>query len=78
MNNKKEDEIYCSECGKAIKKDFNICSYCRKELKQKDENKEVEKEKIFEIDLIEPIPERFTSFEELKKDKKKSKIAKKD
>jgi len=36
MNNisKKEDEIYCPECGKPIKKDFTICPYCRTKLKE--------------------------------------------
>lgn len=29
---KQQDEIYCPECGKAIKKDFNICPYCKKEV----------------------------------------------
>ena len=29
MNEKKEDEIYCPECGKTIKKDFALCPYCK-------------------------------------------------
>jgi len=49
MNQKKEDEIYCPDCGKTIKKDFDICPYCRKEIKQKDEDKEVKKDKVEEV-----------------------------
>ena len=33
MNNKKEDEIYCPECGKPIKKNFNVCPYCGNTIK---------------------------------------------
>lgn len=33
-------------------------------------------EEVVEIDLIEPIPERFTDFEEFKKPKKRSKKSK--
>ena len=33
MNDKKEDEIYCPECGKAIKKNFNVCPYCGVKIK---------------------------------------------
>jgi len=32
---KKEDEIYCPECGKTIKKDFALCPYCKKDLIKK-------------------------------------------
>lgn len=31
---KQEDEIFCPECGKPIKKDFTICPYCRNEIKK--------------------------------------------
>jgi hypothetical protein len=30
---KQEDEIYCPECSRPIKKDFTICPYCRTEIK---------------------------------------------
>ena len=33
---KKEDEIYCPECGKNIKKDFALCPYCKKDLSKKE------------------------------------------
>jgi hypothetical protein len=29
---KQEDEIFCPECAKPIKKDFTICPYCRTEI----------------------------------------------
>ena len=32
---KQEDEIFCPECAKPIKKDFTICPYCRKDLSNK-------------------------------------------
>lgn len=31
---KKEDEIYCPNCAKLIKKDFTLCPYCRTEIKK--------------------------------------------
>jgi uncharacterized OB-fold protein len=34
---KQEGEIYCSNCGKPIKKDFSICPYCRSEIKKEKE-----------------------------------------
>lgn len=34
MNNKKEDEIYCPECGKAIKRRAIICPYCGVQVKE--------------------------------------------
>jgi hypothetical protein len=33
---KQDDEIYCPECEKIIKKDFTICPYCRTEIKKED------------------------------------------
>ena len=33
MNNRKEDEVYCPECGKAIKKEAVICLYCKTQVK---------------------------------------------
>lgn len=33
MNDKKEDEIYCPECGKAIKKKAIICPFCGIQIK---------------------------------------------
>jgi len=35
MNEKQQDEIYCPECGKPIKKDFSICPYCKIDLSTK-------------------------------------------
>lgn len=34
MEDKQEDEIYCPNCGKSIKKDYAICPYCRTEIKK--------------------------------------------
>lgn len=34
MNDKKEDEIYCIECGKPIKKKAVICPYCGVQIKE--------------------------------------------
>lgn len=31
---KQQDEMYCPECGKIIKKDFTICPYCRIEIRK--------------------------------------------
>lgn len=47
---KQEDEIYCPECGKVIKKDFAICPYCRTELK---------KENNIKIESSEPEEDYF-------------------
>ena len=33
MNTKKEDEIYCSECGKPIKRKAVICPHCGVQIK---------------------------------------------
>ncbi len=42
MNNKKEDEIYCPECGKPIKRNAVICISCGIQLKEiKTSQKEV-------------------------------------
>lgn len=30
---KRDDEIFCLQCAKPIKKDFTICPYCRVEIK---------------------------------------------
>jgi len=34
MNNKKEDEIYCAECGKPIKRRAIICPHCGVQIKE--------------------------------------------
>ncbi len=34
MNNKKEDEIYCVECGKPIKRRAVICPHCGVQVKE--------------------------------------------
>lgn len=34
MNEKKEDEFYCPECGKAIKRRAIICPYCGVQIKE--------------------------------------------
>ena len=34
MNNKQEDEIFCPECGKPIKKNAVICPYCGIQVKE--------------------------------------------
>ena len=34
MNNKKEDEIYCVECGKPIKRNAVICVHCGVQVKK--------------------------------------------
>ena len=31
---KKEDEIFCPECGKPIKRNTVICSYCGMQIKE--------------------------------------------
>ena len=42
MNEKKEDEIFCPECGKVVKRNAIICPFCRVQIKQKEN---IEKEK---------------------------------
>lgn len=34
MNEKKEYEIYCPECGKAIKRNAVVCPYCGVQIKE--------------------------------------------
>ena len=34
MNDKKEDEIYCPECGKIIKKNVVVCPFCGVQVKE--------------------------------------------
>jgi len=34
MNNKKEDEVYCAECGKPIKRRAVICPHCGVQVKE--------------------------------------------
>jgi len=34
MNDKKEDEIYCPECGKPIKRKATICPFCGVQVKE--------------------------------------------
>ena len=48
---KQEDEIFCPECAKAIKKDFTICPYCRTEIKNiiKDEVKNNDEFDLYKI-----------------------------
>jgi len=35
---KQNDEIYCPECGKLIKRNFSFCPYCRAEILKKEQN----------------------------------------
>ncbi len=48
---KKDNETYkiCPSCRELIKWDAVICTYCRKEIKQKDEDKEVKEDKVEEV-----------------------------
>lgn len=51
---KQQDEIYCPNCAKPIKKDFTVCPYCRSEIKK-------EKEEFYN-------PETATEVQKLKVD----------
>lgn len=53
---KLQNEMYCPECGKIIKKDFSICPYCRNEIK---------KPEIKEAAKVEKIPEPATNKKKL-------------
>lgn len=46
---KQEDEIYCPNCAKPIKKDFAICPYCRIEINKNNDVKSINEndKKIF-------------------------------
>ena len=49
MNKDKEqDEIYCPECGKAIKKNFNVCPYCSVKIK----NNEVQNQTTNKVEEV--------------------------
>lgn len=49
---KKEDEIYCPECGKAIKRKAIICTYCGIQIKELKTSSQVTTLKVEPVDAL--------------------------